>query len=57
MVANLLLSRSGRARPMRCSRRTSFLRAGYQPSQLSASIVPVDADGEEETNFKEDGLA
>jgi hypothetical protein len=57
MVASLLLSRSGRARPMRCSRRTSFLRAGYQPSRLSASIVATDADGEEETNFKEDDLA
>jgi hypothetical protein len=56
MVANLLLSRSGRARPMRCSRRTSFLRAGYQPSGLSASVV-ADADGEEETNFEEDDLA
>ncbi|KAN0107590.1 hypothetical protein V8E52_010005 [Russula decolorans] len=57
MVANLLLIRGGRARPMRCSRRTSFLRAGYQPSRLSASIVAPDADGEEETYFKEDDVA
>jgi len=57
MVANLLLSRAGRARPMRCSRRTSFLRAGYQPSGLSASMVAADGNGEEETNFKEDDLA
>jgi hypothetical protein len=54
MVANLLLSRAGRARPMRCSHRPSFLRAGYQPSGLSASIVP---DGEEDTSFKEDDFA
>jgi hypothetical protein len=60
MVANLLLSRAGRARPMRCSRRTSFLRAGYQPSRLSATIVATDADAdeEEETNYyEEDDLA
>ena len=57
MVANLLLTRAGRARPMRCSRRTSFLRAGYQPSQLSVSVLAVDADDEEATNFEEDNLA
>jgi len=57
MVANLLLTRAGRARPMRCSRRPSFLRAGYQPSRLSASIVAADAHEEEEMNFEEDYLA
>lgn len=57
MLANLLLTRAGRGRPMRCSRRTSFLRAGYQPSGLSASIVATDAHEEEETNFEEDYLA
>jgi len=56
MVANLLLTRAGRARPMRCSRRTSFLRAGYQPSQLSVSVLAVDPD-DEATNFEEDNLA
>ena len=54
MVANLLLTRAGRARPMRCSRRPSFLRAGYQPSGLSVSTL---ADDDEETNFKEDDSA
>jgi hypothetical protein len=57
MVANLLLTRSGRARPMRCSRRPTFLRAGYQPSRLSVSTAAADADGEEEANFEEDDLA
>jgi hypothetical protein len=55
MVANLLLTRAGRARPMRCARRTTFLRAGYQPSRLSATTLAGDAD--EETNFEEDDLA
>ena len=54
MVANLLLTRAGRARPMRCSRRPSFLRAGYQPSGLSVSTL---ADDDEETNFEEDDSA
>jgi hypothetical protein len=54
MVANLLLTRAGRARPMRCARRSSFLRAGYQPSGLSVSVL---ADDDEETNFEEDNLA
>jgi hypothetical protein len=57
MVANLLLTRAARARPMRCSRRTSFLRAGYQPSRLSVSIVAADAHEEEETNSEEVYLA
>jgi hypothetical protein len=57
MVANLLLTRAGRARPMRCSHRPSFLRAGYQPSRLSVSIAAADADNEEETYFEEDDLA
>jgi hypothetical protein len=46
MVANLLLSRGGRARPMRCSRRGSFLRAGYQPSRLSVCTLADDVDEE-----------
>jgi len=54
MVANLLLTRAGRARPMRCSRRTSFLRTGYQPSRLSMSILAADAEEGEETNFEDD---
>jgi hypothetical protein len=53
MVASLLLSRGGRARPMRCARRTSFVRDGYQPSRLSASVL---ADDNGETKF-EDELA
>ena len=57
MVANLLLTRAGRARPMRCSRRTSFLRSGYQPSRLSASIIVADADDGEEAKFEDDDLA
>jgi len=57
MVANLLLTRAGRARPMRCARRTSFLRAGYQPSGLSASVLVSETDEEKETNFEEDELA
>lgn len=57
MVANMLLTRAARARPMRCSRRTSFLRAGYQPSGLSASIVAADAHEAEEMNFEEDYVA
>jgi hypothetical protein len=57
MVANLLLTRAGRARPMRCSRRPSFLRAGYQPSRLSASIAAAGADGDDETSFEEDDFA
>jgi hypothetical protein len=44
MVANLLLSRASRARPMRCARRGSFLRAGYQPSQLSVCTLAGDVD-------------
>jgi len=43
MVANLLLNRASRARPMRCARRGSFMRAGYQPSQLSSCILPAAA--------------
>ena len=54
MVANLLLNRAGRARPMRCARRGSFLRAGYQPSGLSVSVLAGDVD--EEANL-EDKLA
>ncbi|KAI9436184.1 hypothetical protein H4582DRAFT_2058865 [Lactarius indigo] len=42
MVANLLLNRAGRARPMRCARRGSFMRAGYQPSRLSMCTLPSD---------------
>lgn len=57
MVANLLLTRAGRARPMRCSRRTSFLRAGYQPSRLSVCVVADDAQDEEDSNSEEDYLA
>jgi len=48
MVANLLLNRGGRARPMRCARRGSFIRAGYQPSRLSMYIVPADDDVNED---------
>jgi hypothetical protein len=44
LVANLLLSRAGRARPMRCSRRGSFMRAGYQPSRLSVCTLADDVD-------------
>jgi hypothetical protein len=47
MVANLLLNRASRARPMRCARRGSFLRAGYQPSSLSMSVLAGDVDSEE----------
>jgi hypothetical protein len=53
MVANLLLNRGSRARPMRCARRGSFLRAGYQPSRLSMSVQAGDADADVE----EEGLA
>jgi hypothetical protein len=56
MVANLLLSRASRARPMRCARRGSFLRAGYQPSRLSMSVLASDADAEE-ANLEDDVLA
>ena len=55
MVANLLLHRAGRARPMRCARRGSFLRAGYQPSTLSVSVLAGDVD--EEVANSEDNLA
>jgi hypothetical protein len=47
MVANLLLNRGGRARPMRCARRGSFMRAGYQPSSLSTCIIPADDNASE----------
>jgi hypothetical protein len=57
MVANMLLTRAARARPMRCSRRTSFLRAGYQPSGLSVTTVAAEAHEEEEMNFEEDYVA
>jgi len=56
MVANLLLSRAGHARPMRCARRGSFLRAGYQPSRLSTCTLAGDAD-EEDASSEEDDLA
>jgi hypothetical protein len=56
MVANLLLNRASRARPMRCARRGSFLRAGYQPSRLSMSVQAGDADVEE-LNLENDDLA
>jgi hypothetical protein len=56
MVANLLLNRAGRARPMRCARRGSFLRAGYQPSRLSTCTLAGDVD-EEEVFSEDDGLA
>lgn len=51
MVANLLLNRAGRARPMRCARRGSFVRAGYQPSRLSMCVLSgndEDADSDSE---------
>jgi len=57
MVANLLLTRAGRARPMRCSRRPSFLHARYQHSRLSASDLSTYTDDDEETNYEEDYLA
>ncbi len=53
MVANLLLNRAGRARPMRCAHRGSFLRAGYQPSRLSVTVLAGDVD-DEEANFEDD---
>jgi hypothetical protein len=53
MVANLLLNRAGRARPMRCAHRGSFLRAGYQPSRLSMSVLAGDVD-DEDANFEDD---
>jgi len=56
MVANLLLNRAGRARPMRCARRGSFLRAGYQPSRLSTCTLAGDVD-EEELSSEEDDFA
>jgi len=55
IVANMLLTRGSRARPMRCARRFSVLRTGYQPSGLSASVLPSDDDGE--LNYEEDNLA
>jgi hypothetical protein len=58
MVANLLLNRGGRARPMRCARRGSFMRAGYQPSRLSMCIVPGENDvGEDAASDSEGELA
>ncbi|KAI0294263.1 hypothetical protein B0F90DRAFT_1670520 [Multifurca ochricompacta] len=54
MVANLLLNRAGRARPMRCARRVSFLRAGYQPSRLSSCVVASDVDEEEVLSEEEE---
>jgi hypothetical protein len=42
MVANLLLNRAGRARPMRCARRGTFIRSGYQPSRLSTCVLSSD---------------
>ncbi|KAH9986824.1 hypothetical protein BJV74DRAFT_513112 [Russula compacta] len=54
MVANLLLNRASRARPMRCARRGSALRAaGYQPSRLCESILPGDVD-KDEANFEDE---
>jgi hypothetical protein len=47
MVANLLLNRAGRARPMRCARRGSFIRAGYQPSRLSTCVLSSDDEDED----------
>jgi hypothetical protein len=55
MVANLLLNRAVRARPMRCARRGSFLRAGYQPSGLSVSVIAGEVD--EEGANSDDNLA
>ncbi|KAI9451995.1 hypothetical protein BJY52DRAFT_1190612 [Lactarius psammicola] len=58
MVANLLLNRAGRARPMRCARRGSFMRAGYQPSRLSMCTLPGDDNvSEDVASDSEDELA
>jgi len=58
MVANLLLNRGGRARPMRCARRGSFIRAGYQPSSLSVCVIPGDGNvGEDAASDSEGELA
>ncbi|KAH8978051.1 hypothetical protein EDB86DRAFT_565054 [Lactarius hatsudake] len=55
MVANLLLNRAGRARPMRCARRGSFMRAGYQPSRLSMCTLASDDNlGEDAASDSED---
>lgn len=50
MVANLLLNRAGRARPMRCARRGSFIRAGYQPSRLSTCVLSSDDEDEDSSS-------
>ena len=55
MVANLLLNRSGRARPMRCARRGSFVRAGYQPSRLSMCILTGDDNANEDAASDSEG--
>jgi hypothetical protein len=58
MVANLLLNRAGRARPMRCARRGTFIRAGYQPSRLSMCVHSSDEDvSEDEASDSEGELA
>jgi hypothetical protein len=57
VVANMLLTRAGRARPMRCARRSTVLRTGYQPSGLSVSVLPSEADDDREKNYEEDNLA
>jgi hypothetical protein len=57
MVANLLLTRAVRARPMRCARRGSFLRAGYQPSRLSMSVLAGEVDNDGEANSEDDDFA
>ena len=57
IVANMLLTRAGRARPMRCARRPTVLRTGYQPSGLSVSVLPSEADDDGEKNYEEDNLA
>ncbi|KAI0261763.1 hypothetical protein BC834DRAFT_894553 [Gloeopeniophorella convolvens] len=54
MVANLLLNRAGRARPMRCARRGVFLRSGYQRSSLSACVV---ADEYDDSDTDEDAIS
>ena len=55
MVANLLLNRAGRARPMRCGRRGSFIRAGYQPSRLSMCVLSSDDDVSEDATSDSEG--
>jgi len=55
MVANLLLNRAGRARPMRCARRGSFMRAGYQPSRLSNCTLPGDDNASEDAASDSEG--